>query len=45
MSMSFNKIAILTTCGADGFCFISRIGKSEAINTTQNVDFTKSGTL
>ena len=46
MSVNLSGIAILGIKSADYRCIISRISKSEAINTMQNIDLTqKSGTL
>ena len=46
MSVNLADIAILNIQGADHFCIISTINKSEAINLMQNIDLTKkNGTL
>ena len=46
MSMNLSDIAILNIKGSYFHCIISRLSRSEAINSMQNIDLTeKSGTL
>ena len=46
ISMNLSNIAILNIQGADYWCTISEISKTEAINLMENVDFSeKIGTL
>ena len=39
--MNLSDIAILNIKGADHYCIVSRISKSDAINLMENMDFTK----